>query len=345
MSVATASVAITRRPSGNCRVSAEVAEKIRAAARELNYRPNIQARNLSTQRTHAVAMVIERAAWHGAIFYVSAMQRVLRARGYAETFMLNPDNRLDTERDQLERCIERRVEGIIAMPVIDLDGRTNAELFNQIQQEECIPVVHLGIGLPGCVAPAITTDDVEGVRRAVRLLHAMGHRRIVHATIPRYDDPTPLNPFKQAHLRYVGYAEAMQELGLAPQVLQASGDFADVESLYDSGRALARTLVDAAAPMRTAVISFADCLAAGLIAGFRDAGVDVPGQLSVLGVGDQPIARMLCPALSTLAPPFERLGELATQTLLNMIEGRPGESAQLAPSLVERATLRAIEPG
>src|SRR5688572_17380972 len=131
VSVATASVAITGRPSGNCRVSAEVAEKIRAAARELNYRPNIQARNLSTQRTHTVAMVIKRASWHNAVFYVSAMQRMLRARGFADTFMLHPDNRLDTEREQLERCVDRRVEGIIAIPVIDVDGRANVEVYNQ----------------------------------------------------------------------------------------------------------------------------------------------------------------------------------------------------------------------
>jgi len=61
VSVATASVAITGRRSGNCRVSPAVAEKIRAVAHELHYRPNLQARNLSTQRTHNVAMLIKRA--------------------------------------------------------------------------------------------------------------------------------------------------------------------------------------------------------------------------------------------------------------------------------------------
>ena len=343
VSVATASVAITGRPSGNCRVSAEVAEKIRAAARALNYRPNIQARNLSTQRTHTVAMLIKRASWHNAVFYVAAMQRLLHARGYTDTFMLHPDNRLDTEREQLERCIERRVEGIIAIPVIDVDGRANVELYNQLPRDEGIPVVHLGIGLPGCTAPAMVTDDVEGVRRAVRLLHAMGHRRIAHATIPRYDDPDPLNPYKQAHLRYRGYADGLRELALPPQVFVTPGDWTNIEALFDRGYDLARALL-AASPRPTAVVAFVDYMAAGLIAGLRDAGVKVPEQMSVLGIGDQPFGRMLCPALSTLAPAFEQLGELATQTLLNMIDGNPGESAQIPPSLVERATLRAIEP-
>src|SRR5438105_5025712 len=182
VSVATASVAITGRPSGNCRVSPAVAEKIRRAARQLNYHPNLQARNLSTQRTQTVAVLIKRAAWHNAMQYVSASQRVLRASGYLELCTLHPDNSLESERANLELCIERRVEGIIAMPLIDLAGKANTELFNQVHQDEGIPVVQLGLALPGCVAPSVVADEAEGILRAVRLVHAMGHERIAHAT-------------------------------------------------------------------------------------------------------------------------------------------------------------------
>jgi len=342
VSVATASVAITGRPSGNCRVSAEVAERIRAAARELNYRPNIQARNLSTQRTNVVAMLIKRASWHNAMFYVSAMQRALRARGYTETFMLHADNHLESEREHLEMCVERRVEGIITMPVIDLERQSNVALLNQIHCEEGIPVVQLGVALPACVAPSIITDDTQGVRGAVRLLHAMGHRHIAHVTIPGYDDPDPLNPFKQAHLRYLGYQAGMAELGLREQVFTTPGDFSEIERLFDSAFTAARSIVAQAAPMPTAVIAFADYTAAGLIAALREAGVRVPHDVSVLGIGEQPFARMLRPALSTLAPPFDQLGELATHTLLKMIDGGDGESATMPPALVMRDTVRAI---
>ena len=343
VSVATASVAITGRPSGNCRVSPQVAEKIRSAARALNYRPNIHARSLSTRRTNTVAMLIKRASWHNAMYYVSAMQRVLRERGYSETFLLHPDNRLDSEQQSLETCIERHVEGIISIPVIDLEHRANVELYNQVRQEEQIPVVHLGIALPGAVAPAMTTDDIEGIRAGVRLLHAMGHRRIAHVTIPGYDDHDPLNPFKQAHLRYLGYHKAIEELGLAEQVFCTRGRWTEIESLYERGAELARPVL-AASPKPTAVVAFVDYMAAGLITGLRGEGVSVPEQMSVLGFGDQSFCRMICPALTTLVPQFERLGELATQTLLDMIDGKPGESAMLAPSLIERESIRAITP-
>src|SRR4051812_44320015 len=159
VSVATASVAITGRPSGNCRVSPAVAEKIRRAAALLQYRPNLQARNLSTQRTQTIALLIKRASWHNAMNYVSAAQRILRDNGYLELCTLHHDNELATERTNLELCIERRVEGIIAMPLIDLSGKANVELFNQIHQDEGIPVVHLGLALPGCVAPSVVADE------------------------------------------------------------------------------------------------------------------------------------------------------------------------------------------
>ena len=342
VSVATASVAITGRPSGNCRVSVEVAERIRAAARELNYRPNIQARSLSTQRTNTVAMLIKRAAWHNAMYYVSAMQRMLRARGYAETFMLHPDNRLETEREQLETCIERRVEGIIIIPVIDLQGHCNVELLNQIHRDEGIPIVQLGLALPGCIAPAVTMDEIQGVSGGVRLLHAMGHRRIAHATMPGYDDPEYLNPYRQAHLRYLGYRKAVTDLGMREQVFAIEGDYSEIALLYDRAREMAAQ-VAAAVPRPTAVITFTDYTAAGLVSGLFDLGLRVPDDISVLAVGEQPFDRMLRPALSTLAPQFDKIGEVATQTLLQMIDGKPGESTAVAPSLIMRDSVRELK--
>jgi LacI family transcriptional regulator len=341
VSVATASVAITGRPSGNCRVSAEVAERIRAAARELNYRPNIQARNLSTQRTNIVAILIKRVAWQNAMHFLAPIQRLLRERGYVETFMLHPDDQIATEREQLEMCIERRVEGVIMLPLIDLQGRTNAELVNQIHREEGIPVVQLGITLPDCDAPSFISDDVEGVRSAVRLLHAMGHRRIAHITIPGYDKPDLLNPFRQAHLRYLGYSQGMAELGLSEVLFCSRDECAELELLYDRGVESAQELL-AATPRPTAVIAFSDFTAAGVTKGLIGANARVPDDFSVLGVGDHRFARMLHPALTTLAPQFERMGALAAQTLLKMIDGGEGESAALPPALLMRATVRSI---
>jgi LacI family transcriptional regulator len=332
VSVATASVAITGRPSGNCRVSPAVAEKIRRTARALNYRPNLQARNLSTQRTQTVAILVKRAAWHHAMLYIAAAQRVLRARGYLDHCTLSPDNRLESERANLDLCISRRVEGIIAMPLIDVDGKANVELYNQVHRDEQIPIVQIGLALPGCVAPSVVSDEAGGVRGAVRLLHAMGHRRIAHATIRGYDNPEPLNPYCVAYQRYEGYRRGMAELGLPEQVFRPDSFVKSTDELFDNAVALAPQL--ARAPSRpTAVITFSDYTAAGLIAGLSDAGVAVPGEISILGVGEQPFDRMLRPSLSTIAPQYEKMGETATTMLLDMIDGREVQSVAIPPKL------------
>lgn len=341
VSVATASVAVTGRPSGNCRVSPSVAEKVRAVAKELQYRPNLQARNLSTQRTRTIALLIKRSMWHNASYYISACQRVVREFDFTEMVLLHPDDELKSERAHLEMCVERQVEGIVAMPLIDLNGNTNVEAFNRVYEEEKIPIVQIGLALDGCVAPSVTPDESGGVKRAVTLLHAMGHRHIAHCTNLGYDNAKPMNPFRAAYLRYRGYSEGIAELGLTEQVFVPPQQCTDVNMLYDSAAALAPVIAKAS-PRPTAIIAFSDYVGAGLIAGLTDAKVGVPDDISILSFGEQPFTRMLRPPLSTLSPLFEKIAEVATHTLLKMIEGKPGVSQSLLPALSMRASVREI---
>jgi DNA-binding LacI/PurR family transcriptional regulator len=341
VSVATASVAITGRASGNCRVSVAVAEKIRAVAHEMRYRPNLQARNLSTQRTRTIALLIKRSTWHNAAFYLTACQRTLRAFGFEEMVMLHPDDTLQSERDHLELCVERQVEGIIATPLIDLGGHANVELFNRIHQEDKIPVVQLGLALEGCVAPSVTVDETGGVRRAVTLLHAMGHRRIAHCTIPGYEDAAPLNPFRAAHLRYRGYQTAMAELKLHQQLFIPPQRCTHVTMLFDAACELGRQIADAN-PRPTAIIAFSDFVGAGLIAGLIDLNIPVPGEISVLSIGDQPFTKILRPTMSTILQQGEKMGEVASTMLLKMIDGAPGTSTSLMPALSLRESVREL---
>ena len=90
------------------------------------------------------------------------------------------------------------------------------------------------------------------------------------------------------------------------------------------------------------MVTFSDFTGAGLLAGFAELGVNVPGEISVFATGEQPFTRMLRPALTTLSPPFEQIAEVATTTLLQMIEGGPGASAALMPKVSMRDSVREI---
>jgi LacI family transcriptional regulator len=343
VSVATASVAITGRRSGNCRVSPAVAEKIRKAARQLNYRPNLQARMLSMQRTHSVAVLIKRASWHNAMFYVSSAQRVLRAAGYIESFLLHPDSSVASEREHLELCLQRSVEGILALPLIDPDGRANVDFYNRLHKEENIPIVQLGTALPGCVAPSVTVDMIGSIRKTVTYLHAMGHQHIALSTVPGFNKADVLNPQHFAHLVYLGYHAAMSELELTEQVFVAGGQREDVTSQYDRTLPMAAEIAHAN-PRPTAVIGYSEYAAAALLAGFSELGIRVPDEISIVAGGEQPFTRMLRPALTALAAPYEQMAEIATRMLLDLIDGREVSSVSLPATMIPRDSVREGSP-
>jgi LacI family transcriptional regulator len=340
VSVATASVAITGRPSGNCRVSPKVAEKIRNVARELHYRPNLQARSLSTQRTRNIAMLIKRASWHNAIYYVGAAQQVLRSHGYSESFMLH-ENEAEKERAHLELALQRNVEGILALPLIDPSGQANVDLYNRLHTEENIPVVQLGLSLPGCVAPSVTTDIERGVAKTVTLLHAMGHRRIGLVTRQNYDVALELNPNQFIHRVYLGYREGMAQVGAAEQVFVFEEPRIDIYEHFEMSVPLGEQI--AQMPDRpTALLTITLYSAGGLIAGLSARNVRVPDDVSIVACGDQPFARMMRPAIATIVEPYEKMGVAATEMLLKMIDGGRAESVTMLPAIDLRDSVREL---
>ncbi len=318
-----------------------MADKIRRAANELRYRPNLQARSLSTQRTRTVALLIKRSSWHNAMMYVSAVQSVLRSRGYVETFMLHPDNRAESELEHLEICLQRSVEGILALPLIDPAGKANVEMFNRLHTEEKIPVVQLGLALPGCVAPSVIADVVKGVAKAVTLLHAMGHRRIAMATLAGFDDPNEFSPHHFSQRVYLGYRQGMASVGLPEQVFVGQAARHDVTDQFDASLPLGLEVAKAAS-RPTAVLAFSPYAAAGLMTGLIEQGLRVPDDVSVICSGEQPFARMMRPPLSTLEGPFEKMATAATEMLLKMIEGGEGASIAIPQILCLRDSVREL---
>jgi DNA-binding LacI/PurR family transcriptional regulator len=172
----------------------------------------------------------------------------------------------------------------------------------------------------------------------------MGHRHIAMATVPGYDSDEQLSPQRFAHLNYLGYRATMAKLGLPEQVFVAPGRREDVTSQFDRSVPLGADLARAN-PRPTAVIAFSEYAAAGLMVGLAEQGVRVPEDISIVAGGEQPFARMLRPALTTLAAPYEQMGEVATRMLLDMIDGggtEPVASVSLEASLIMRDSVREL---
>lgn len=329
VSIATASVAISGKPSGNCCVSESVAKKIRSIAAELRYRPNIYAQRLSRQNSHTIALVIKSSIWHNIMWSIGAVQKTFHEKGYEEIFCMHP-NSLEQEARHLERCLEARVKGILIYPLFAMDGKTNAAKVNEISEIEKVPVVQLGISLPGCKAPSVVADEQRGVYEAVQQLARFGHRRIAHITLVGYSSESLTSPFIHAHNRHSGYCQAIEKLGLKEQVIEID-PYLNLEQSYEAAAERVKALTtERNGP--TAFIAYSDTLAAAAMAGAQQAGLRVPQDVSIVGIDKSAYTDLVRPRLSMVMLPHGELGATGAQMLLNMIDAQPATASVRLPT-------------
>ncbi len=189
-----------------------------------------------------------------------------------------------------------------------------------------LPIVLQGT-LAGSPLPSVDVDNVADARQAVEHLLALGHRRIACIT------NAPLT-YTAAADRVAGYRAALSAAGLeAADDLLAEGDF-DAASGH---RAMAELL--RRGDRFTAVFVASDVVALGAVAALREAGLEVPRDVSVVGFDDIPLAAFFDPPLTTVPLPAYELGLRAGQVLLERVAGRPVQRRTvLAAALVVRGS-------
>ncbi|WP_042454918.1 LacI family DNA-binding transcriptional regulator [Streptacidiphilus jiangxiensis] len=222
----------------------------------------------------------------------------------------------------LEKCRSERVAGLII--VISM-------LTDEDQQsivDHHLPVVLIDpLSAPSQNIPSIGVTNWAGAKDAVSHLIQLGHRRIGMIAGRSHS----LTGAARLH----GYRAALEEAGIDyDPALVRSTDFDFAEALVVSRR----MLLGDAPP--TAVFAASDAQALGVLEAARQAGLDVPGDLSVMSFDDTLVAAMACPPLSTIRQPFEELGREATRILLQLSRGeRPvSDRIELATRLIQRTS-------
>lgn len=178
---------------------------------------------------------------------------------------------------------------------------------------------------------SITVDNAGGQRKAVEHLIALGHRHIAYISGP--DKPGVQNAPGRERLN--GFLEAMLAAGLSvPATCLGSGDFE-----FETGYRLAKQLLNH--PLHpTALVCANDTMALGAVRYAHEAGLSVPGDLSITGFDDISAAQYCTPALTTIAPPKNELGALAIRHLKQYAEAVPAErtTIRLQADLLVRAS-------
>jgi len=312
-SVSRALVSLVMRESP--KVSEKRRARVLAAAQRLGYRPNAMARGLASRRTRTIGVLLNDLRNP---FFAEMMDGIFEAADALDYRLLISTGRRQAsgERRAVEAFFEHRTDGLLLVsPRLPL-----AEILSIGRST---PTVAVARPLRAAHVDSVTNDDLAGAKLAVGHLTELGHSRIAHIDGGRGAG---------AAARRGGYVREMKRLGLEPWVV--AGEFTDTAGV----RAAEQLLGGAALP--TAVFAANDLVAAGALDRFEDAGLRIPGDISIIGYDNTFLAALHHMALTTIDQPRPEIGRLALTTLVERIDGKRAGAVhhRLEPSLVVRAT-------
>ena len=313
--------AVSRVFTPGASVSDKTATKVRAAAERLGYRPNVLARSLITGQSKIIGLVV---SYLDNQFYPDALERfslALQKRGYHILIFIASGAGTDVDR-VIDELLDYRLDGIITASVGMSDDLTRR------CRDAGIPVVLFNRAQDDARLSAVTSANVAGARRIARFLVAGGHKRIAH--IAGWEGSSTGRDRKSGFIAGLE-AEAMELAALEP------GNFT-----RDESQAAARKMMDAVHPP-DAIFVGNDHMACAVLDTLRfEMGLNVPGDVSVVGYDDVPLASWGAYELTTLRQPTNRMVEATLQILLGQIADpeRPPERLEIDGPLILRGSAR-----
>jgi LacI family transcriptional regulator len=298
VSIATVSHVI----NGTRFVSPERAERVHAAMLQLDYTPDATARSLRVGRTNTLGLVIPD---NSNPFFAELARRIEEAgfdAGYT-TVLGNSGERPEREHQYVSMLLSKRVDGLILAPF-----RAVEPGLARLLQKAPIPVVVIDRDDVGPGLDVVLHDDAGGGRQAAQHLLDLGHSSIACVAGPPHHGP--------GAGRLQGFLDALAEAGvtLADDAI-AAGDYH-----FERGRAATAELLDGGCRF-TALFAANDLMAAGAIRELAARGMAVPGDVSVVGYDDAPLAEMLMPSLTTVRQPLQTMAGTAVSLLLDRLTG------------------------
>lgn len=291
VSVSTVSRALARPQE----VAPDTLAKVLETARGMGYRPNLAARGLITGRTGTIGLIVPDLENPFFASVTKGVQSRARSAGYV-VIIADSDEDPSQETD-LVREMSRQVDGIVLC-----SPRSPDSVIEELSRESTVVLVNRRCG----DIPAVLIDNLDGVRQAMVHLRALGHRTIAYVGGP---STSWSNKARLSAAREVAAEHTDTEL-------------IDLGSFkpYVSGGIAAADLVIASSA--TAVLAYNDLVAFGLLKRFRQRGVRVPQDISVVGVDDIPMAALMSPALTSVAIPLVNCGRAGVDMLLSLVRGK-----------------------
>lgn len=297
-------------------IKPDTRRRVLEAIEELDYRPNLVARALATQRSRRIGVLVESSVAFGPSSIVRAVELAARAADYSVTQIALHEGDGTSPQEAVETLI---TQGVDALCVIAPRSSSVAALRR------------VAINVPMLVVKAdadptfltVSIDQHAGTSLVVDHLVALGHRDILHLSGPL--------DWLDARARERAFHSRAKSWGIRERPIVVGDWTADFA--YDFAMGLNKL------PEYTAVFAANDDMAIGLIHGLHDKGFEVPTDLSVVGFDDVPLARHFIPPLTTVRQDFHALGGAVVEMLRAAIEEREIPALTRIPTeLVPRAS-------
>ena len=328
VSVATASNALNNTRG----VKHSTKECVLAAARELHYTPNPMAKALVTGNSEAIGIVLSGPSTFNVLTnqsilqLIQSMARRINDAGYSVLLNMADFNK---DRDIAHALrSNKHCDGLVLVDTRSSDSVVSAFLANL-----SIPALVAMRGCPTGTYTSICVDNLACGYIATRHVLEHGHRRIAYVGV--------LEGVGPAELRLQGYAKALAEYGLKRE----PGYCLRGDHYQESGREAALEFLRIQQERPSAIVAGNDLMALGVIEVLQREGLRVPEDVSIVGCDNLPNAHMLRVPLTSVAIPFEHMGVLAAQGILQKIKdaGARVESVVLQPELRARDSVRTMQ--
>lgn len=317
---------VSRVINGQADVAEATRHKVLAAVAASGFEPNAAARALSTRRSRTIGAVIPTLAHSIFATFLNGIERELALHGYA-LVVATTGGSAAREAARARELLQLGAEGLI------VSGAVHDPAFAALMLARRVPVVATSIFDLRSAWPTIGYDNRHLGEKALAHLLSLGHRRVAVLHGPEADND-------RTRLRLAGVRAAAAASGAASAAASTSGSTSAsttasakakasaaaatlqfVETSLDAtGGAVAARAALAARPRCTALLCLSDVLALGAMFEARRAGLEVPGQLSIMGFDDLDWAAISEPPLTTLRLPTAQMGELAARALVDRLD-------------------------
>lgn len=328
MSITTVSLVLNDRPS---KISEETKKRVIEAARKLNYSPNQLAVGLITRKTKMLGLIVPDISNVFFSMLAKGVESFCQQEGWS-VLLCNSGNTCSRDMDLINMLADRGAEGIVYCMSDDCNEEKAKETYGLFRKKN-VPYIEIdSVFDPMTAKYNVYFENKTGGYLATKYLIQHGHRKIACIT-----GPTGLESPGIVSGRMEGYKSALAEAGIPlDPSLMVTGDYS-MESGF-------RAVEELCGKDFTALFAFNDMMALGALKAFRERGIRIPDDISMVGYDDIPMCELLEVPLTSIKQPIYEMGKAAAKNLIEYIHTGDDLPVSIGfkPVLMERKSVKSL---